>query len=203
MLKDNELHNAVFYPACGLDLQPLIRFSHLARIFIYVDYGRSEDEIENDLTDSIERLNRHLAPGKIQLVDFKSISKTDLTNREPELPPGFRLRRYLRPEEIKEKLSKTWAKRFKLRRKIGKISRKLQLIYIYGEGLATYSALYRGGNLAPKILVTIQSGVNFGGNYTEFEDGRGIFADFFSYCKEKPSVWVRGTAGYGVDTSGL
>lgn len=202
MLNKDKLCNAVFYPACGGDLQPLVRFSHLSSTFIYVDYGISENEIENYLAEVIEILNKQIAPGKLDIISSEPISKADLSDTEPTLPLGFILRRYLDPEEVREKLSQTWAKRFNLKRKFANVVRNLQLIYIYGEGLATYSALYRGGKLAPKILVTVKSGVAFGGNYTEFEDGRGIFADFLDACEEKPIIWVRGTGGYGVDTSG-
>ena len=177
MLNENELSNAVFYPACGRDLQPLVRFSHLADTFIYVDYGISEKEIESALIEVINNLNNQIAPGKIELLNSESISKAELTDAEPILPPGFKLSNYLDPEKVREKLPQVWAKRFYLHREFGKVIRKLQLIYIYGEGLATYSALYRGGKLAPKILITVQSGAAFGGNYTEFEDGKGIFPD--------------------------
>ena len=39
-MQREELQRSFFYPACGLDLQPLLRFSHLCDTFIFVDRNR-------------------------------------------------------------------------------------------------------------------------------------------------------------------
>jgi hypothetical protein len=44
------------------------------------------------------------------------------------------------------------------------------LLYIGGEGVATYQALYWSNKTAPKALAIIQPGTGFGLNWTDFRE---------------------------------
>jgi hypothetical protein len=52
---------------------------------------------------------------------------------------------------------------------------RFSVIFICGEGVATYQALYWSNNLRPKALAIIQPGTAFGGNWTDFADEDGPF----------------------------
>jgi hypothetical protein len=50
-------------------------------------------------------------------------------------------------------------------------------VYVGGDGVATYQALYLQQKVAPLVLAIIQPGHGFGLNYTNFEDPQGFLAD--------------------------
>jgi len=60
------------------------------------------------------------------------------------------------------------------------------------EGLASYCVCYQSGKIAPKIIITVQSGGGLGGGFVTLEEPEGIMARFLSECDEKPLLWVRG-----------
>ena len=51
---------------------------------------------------------------------------------------------------------------------------RFSLLYIGGEGVATFDALYIGNNAIPQILALINSD-GFSGNWTSFRDETEIF----------------------------
>ena len=56
------------------------------------------------------------------------------------------------------------------------IPRKIFLLYIGGEGVATFQALFWTNNISPKALGIIQPGTGFGLNWTDFRDTNGSLA---------------------------
>lgn len=47
---------------------------------------------------------------------------------------------------------------------------RFSLLYVRGEGVATYVGLYSNNNVSPRVVAIIQPGHGFGGNWTNFED---------------------------------
>ena len=47
---------------------------------------------------------------------------------------------------------------------------RFSLLYVRGEGVATYVGLYLNRNVSPRVVAIIQPGHGFGGNWTNFED---------------------------------
>lgn len=55
---------------------------------------------------------------------------------------------------------------------------RFSLLYIRGEGVATYAGLYCANGIAPKVLAIIQPGHGFGGNWTNYGDTRACLYHF-------------------------
>jgi hypothetical protein len=53
---------------------------------------------------------------------------------------------------------------------------RFSLLYLGGEGVATYQALYWSNRAKPKALAIIQPGTGFGLNWTDFKDKDAAFA---------------------------
>lgn len=52
---------------------------------------------------------------------------------------------------------------------------KFSLLYIAGDGAATYAALYLENNIAPRALSIIRPGTGWGGNYSSYLDSDSVF----------------------------
>ena len=152
----------VFYPGSGNDGQPIHTFNagHAAYLYIYADYGVEKQVIESKL-DSFKGykvIGRHdLALGKLVPAWNPYVSMTQ------EMAEGIRRNR-VAPYcfiAIFERLStfsnEHGAKRF-------------AVIFIGGDGIATYDALFGNKNMVAPLAVVLQDH-GFGGNYNGF--GRG------------------------------
>jgi hypothetical protein len=46
---------------------------------------------------------------------------------------------------------------------------RFSLLYVRGEGCATYQALYNSNHVLPKVMALVRPGTGFGGNFGNFE----------------------------------
>jgi hypothetical protein len=53
---------------------------------------------------------------------------------------------------------------------------RISLLFLCGDGPATYQALYLSNRIKPKILAILQPGHGFGGNWTNYRDPKAILA---------------------------
>lgn len=172
MYTDEELSQSVYYPACGFDFRTIFAFSHISNFFIYADLDNCNlNQAQSNLIEYLRTVNQQLAPGSLSLVDAQPVA--------------------LWPEQ-QHKLS---TYEFTLKRVVGQHERQLKLVYICGEGLAVYSCLFKQREVAPRVLVTIQSGRGIDGGYAHFEEPNGIVTQFLESCARKPLLWVRGGIG--------
>ena len=151
MLSDNELQGAFYYPAAGFDLQPLLRFSHLADLFIYTDPQDGEDEV-------IAALEHATAEppfeGRLEMLGRGRHVTEQQLGRSTVLPPA--MAKALHDHEMERRrhfgeIRHRWAREFHFRRHIDGISRDLRLIYVAGEALATYSAFFSEEDVRPQF----------------------------------------------------
>jgi len=200
-LSQEELSRSLFYPACGFDLQPLVRFSHLTDTFVYADWFFSRERVISDIRRELGRITPLLRPGSLELVGLESDVRLGarerrmLTSMSPDLPLTSQEAscHRMRMREVASGRD-PWAMLLKFRRTVAGRERFFKLLYIGGEALTAYSLLYRFGAIAPRFLVTIQSGLAFGGGYAHVEDPHpgGIMDRFLSRWPAKPLVWLRG-----------
>jgi len=61
--------------------------------------------------------------------------------------------------------------------------KRFSLLYIGGEGVATYQALYLSNRIKPKIVTVINPGTGFGLNWTDFRERNKIFGRTILYDK--------------------
>ncbi len=86
MLSDPELRQAFYYPGCGMDLQPLLRFSHLTDLFIYADPQYDEQQV----IDRFSRISRDPPfAGRLELLGPGRHVTAEELGRRPQWPLGY------------------------------------------------------------------------------------------------------------------
>ena len=190
MLNDIELRGAFYYPACGTDLQPLLRFSHLTDLLIYAD---PQERVENVTAEFQYNLSQPPFAGRLEMIgQGRYVSESEL-GRTMQLPP--QMARRLHEHEMARRHHfiepRPWAWEFRFRRRIDGIERDLRLLYISGEGLATYSAFYADPTTSPLLLCSIQT--CWGGVDVEeaLEAADGLHEEFLLHFRG-PRIWIRG-----------
>ena len=179
----------VYYPGWGDDGHPvkLCAESRAAHAFVYVDYRVSEEQV-------MARVN-HPERG------FRGYEVTHTEHIEEEtLRPGGWAPR-LAPDEImnanafRNSFVTPFARFYGLTRKAGYGGdhgpRRLAVLFVGGDGFATYDALYcqRDGTRAPFMILAQDHG--FGGNWASFgRDGvPGHRAGLLERLAERCGVW--------------
>ena len=174
------LQDSVYYPGSALDGRFLKYYLGFSHSMVYVDAGVSKERL-------LERINKI---GGYNLVFLKDVTQDELCpfpNLNAELfPEDF----YLQPksrEEIPNALKEAYVRRDikpyaawavfqrKARTDPGHGPERFSLLFIAGEGIATYSAIYNSNSLYPKAIVFCGADIGFGGNWTYFEKRGGIF----------------------------
>lgn len=167
------LADAVYYPAAGQHGGPVKWLAGAAHSFIYADYGvglaaaRAAAEKGFDgysLIGLAEITQEQLTPrGWAPSIEVRP-SPHDLERFGrivDELPPPFALWSVYERFSAKEEAHGP---------------RRFSLLFVGGDGVATYDALFRGHRVAPRFLFLIRPGTGFGLNYTDFLDENGLFA---------------------------
>lgn len=166
------LKNSLYYPASGQDGSP-IRHANVLKInsFVYVDTFTTENELENIL--GFESFRGYHIYGQ------KRLTKNDLT------PDGWQLKF---PSDVDEHTKDDYvmAMRMADANPHNAFARwiilerdkdldenhgphSISLLFIRGEGAATYQALYVEQKILPQILAIIRPGTGDGGNFSLFE----------------------------------
>ncbi|MFZ4774157.1 MAG: hypothetical protein ACOYM3_02260 [Terrimicrobiaceae bacterium] len=151
------LASAVFYPASRLDPRPVMELAGKFSNFVYVDYSLGAKRVEGGLCGP----------------RFDGYRVAEIEDFEPEgflgcswkdLPPPRRLD----PERMKKPFIKI--ARLKKRRKADGDSgaEEIRILFICGEALVIYRALYHRRELAPDCLVYVNPGIYEGGNHLDF-----------------------------------
>ena len=76
---------------------------------------------------------------------------------------------------------------------------RFSLLFIGGEGIATYSGLYLSRGITPRALAIIQPGHGFGFNWTDFGDPEGPMAEVVRHGRSMPEYIFSG----GMDGGGI
>ena len=187
------LKDSLYYPACDIDGE-VIRYCNLhfeqLKIcsFIYADYGTGE-----------ERLNEHL-DGFLgyHLLATREIMPEDVgANMKLAMPEDINPEEYIRYQDVWHQFAR-WAV-FERDEDRGDNHgpKRFSLLYLGGEGIATYSGLYLRNNITPKAIALIQPGHAFGLNWTNFWDWNGPLARTVRMGKSLPKYYFFG--GYGFD----
>ncbi|MBP5998827.1 MAG: hypothetical protein KA534_00090 [Sediminibacterium sp.] len=165
------LKNSLFYPACDNDggvVKDCNKNNQDLGIdtFIYCDYAFGEELLNEQMN------NFH----GYRVVATRSLRQNDLIPKgwNVQMPPRLDLQQY---HMFKEAYKTPFAKWIVYERVPDKGAdfgpKRFSLIYIGGEGIATYQAVYWSNNACPKALVIIQPGHAFGLNWTDFTEENG------------------------------
>ncbi len=162
------LTDSVYYPACGFDCNPVRYLAGNFSSFVYVDYGVGREAL-------IE--NIHGFRG------YRVAARRDVTEREltpdgwtPQPPQCADGNPQVRTDWVKAPFG-VWAIQERAEGYGPEHGpERFSLLYIGGDGVATFQALYLGNRVAPAVVAVIQPGHGFGGNWTNFEDPDRLFA---------------------------
>jgi hypothetical protein len=158
------LENSLYYPGCGFD-GTVIKYVNTTvpqwgiTSYVYCDYGISEQALE-ERQDTFRGYN---ILGSRQ-VDVNELIPNGWT---PVLPPGINPQAYLFNKNNWEAPYARWIV-YERSREVGEEHgpRRFSLLYLGGEGVATYQALYWTNNLTAKAVAVFEHG--WGGNWTDF-----------------------------------
>ena len=183
------LRNSLYYPACGLDGDPVKYLAGLVRSFVYVDYGCDEDEFEAELREPGFRGYSVLAK--------RAVSESELLPRGWK--PAPRHPRDVMPPGWDGPKGRPFCKWVVLEQRHGDFKgegSRISLLYWHHDGVEAFRALYMARHLVPRAIAIIQSGEGFGGNYTDFRDPDGILArDILDNPAGQPELLLYG--GFG------
>ncbi|HEV7346923.1 hypothetical protein [Telluribacter sp.] len=170
------LDNSFYYPACGLDGRVVKWYARHIQSFIYCDYAISKErfllEMENFMGYTV--------------FGHRSVQQQELVPNGwyPVLPRGAgNFRKY---EHVWEKPFCHWVV-YERNAELGEEHgpKRFSLLFICGEGVATYQALYHTNRTSAKAVAIIRPGTGFGFNWTNF------------YEAEKPLYQVMMENPYG------
>ncbi len=161
------LSGSVYYPACEFDGDPVKYLAGNFHSFVYVDYGVGRDSLLQNL-DGFR--------------GYRILAHRDVTERQ--LTPNGWTPQFPRPSDGDPRSRADWIKPpfgfwsiHERREEYGPDHgpSRFSLLYIGGDGVATFQALYHGNRVVPAVAAVIQPGTGFGGNWTSFKDQNGIF----------------------------
>ncbi|MBM3330101.1 MAG: hypothetical protein FJY67_11640 [Calditrichaeota bacterium] len=167
------LSGCVYYPSCGFDGRPIQYCGGFTHSFVYVDYGYSRDRV-------FDELHREGAFRGYRIAGCREVARSELVGPcaweviQPDKQRDGDPVRYI--DHIKPPFA-LWAILDRLPHfgaEHGPV--RLSLLYIGGEAVASYQALFYSHGIAPAMVAIIQPGEGFGYNWTNFFDSRGIFA---------------------------
>lgn len=162
------LEGSVYYPACGVDGDPVKYLGGNFHSFVYVDYGVGR----HALRDELETFRGY------RVFAFRPVLEHELVPQgwAPRFPAGYVPRRSPSVTWVKQPFAE-WI----VYERLGSYPEthgpeRFSLLYIGGDGAASYQALYHGNNATPAVVAVIRPGTGFGGNWTNFHDRNDIFA---------------------------
>lgn len=162
------LNDSVYYPACGLDGDPIKYLGRQFQSFVYVDYGVGRDAV-------LQRLEHFKG---YDLEACRDLESKDLVTSG--WPPPDLARMTSLTERVVQTICEPFAVWALYRRQPNYDDdhgpTEFSLLYIGGDGVATFHALFYSRQVTPAAICLIQPGTGFGGNWTDFEDQDGILA---------------------------
>jgi hypothetical protein len=162
------LQGSVFYPASGMHGLPVKSFSGYAHSFVYADWNISQD-----------LLTRHLDTFKgYKLAHSRSVCQADLCFKpfQPILPDpsdGDIARQHIRDDFSPYALWTVFDRLPEFTEVHG--PERFSLLFVGGDGVATFQSLYYSNQCAPSVVVLIRCD-GFSGNWTSFFNPKKIFA---------------------------
>ena len=158
------LENSVYYPSSHFDGSVVKAYAHDHPSFVYCDYGVTEDQFMAE----IQTFRGY------DVLAHRPVQKDELIPNgwQPQQPPHHLLANYGKyPDYIKPPFAH-WAvyeRKPEYSDRHGPV--RFSLLFVGGEGVATYQALYWSNRTTPKAVAIVRPGTGFGLNWTNFLDG--------------------------------
>jgi len=164
------LSGSLFYPASGLDLDAIPLAGRAEERAIYCDYGIASE----GLVKQLEALDARRAGFRVDEIRPVELDALGMTPFDVQAPPHPRARR-VRAKVAVDPYA-VWISLSCMSTDEGH-ARRVQILFIAGDGVATFDALYTRRGIAPAGIAIIQPGHGFGGNWTNFESETGPLAE--------------------------
>lgn len=157
------LAHSLYYPAAGLDGDPIAYLAGNYLSFVYVDYGISRAVLLNTLS---ERGFRGYSIVAQRPVTQRELIPNGWTNHtvSKNIPVGIVGADQITP--FCEWIIFQRSDEYDIRHGPERFS----LLYMCADGVATFEALYVSNSTAPEAIAIVQPGHSFGGNWTNFAD---------------------------------
>ena len=155
------LQGSMYYPASGTEGQLVKHFSDRFNSFVYCDYDVGEERVR-------EELSGFKGYG---IMAGRALHREELIPNGwvPELPPGLRPDAAMPRMGLQHEPFAYWAI---LQRSPDRGEEhgpeRFSLLFVGGDGVASYQALFWTNGAAPEGLAIINPGTGFGNNYTDF-----------------------------------
>jgi hypothetical protein len=169
---DDLLRDSIYYPASYCDMSVIEMFGGYGHSFIYVDLCMNKAFFN-------EQINQQFK-GYKKLFD-REVKQSELCFRPysqilPVKDEDGDLEKYHFKTGNGEESAAFWVV-YERRDSIdpGYGPKRFSLLYIAGEGVATYQALYYSNKTKPSLIVMISCNTGTGGNWTEFLKRGGFF----------------------------
>jgi hypothetical protein len=189
-----QLESSVYYCGAGIDFQPILRFGDVVENFIYVTAGLTKNEFLNGIDEFIkntqEGLNKNdsslekISTSNISINEIEHLMSSRIIYGKPDYFSQNDYDNYI--QSIQQFIDKK--DEFHLEvcfiLKIGNIEKSIRLFHLSGEALATYDIIYRRQNIAPKVFISIQTGL--------IEIPSRFSNRLFELSLVKPKIWLRG-----------
>ncbi len=180
----------LFYPACAFDWRPLVKFTspgkYNCQTILYCDWYRDH---EGALATQLKNI-----PVALECESESVITPEELTAASTVAPPDFlnedELARYRHTYRMCS-VKTGWGRRVVLRGELGNGQvRKLNLIYLGAEGVATYLQVFTQQKIAPYMLCTLNCGIGFGCGWDDFRVYGGALGRAVDLNPSKPEYVV-------------
>lgn len=187
------LQDSLYYPASGYDADPVRYLAGNYVSFVYVDYGASEEELNEKLLDP-----EHGFAG-YELIAQRSV-------KDRELDPYGWVQPPLLPEDDDTSLHESWlSQRFCLWSILQRCKdyppshgpHRFSLLYLCVDGVAAFRALYVNNRVAPGAVAIIQPGNTYScGRPTDFRNPKENLAQLvLKNPAGKPEILIYGGLG--------
>lgn len=198
---DDLLHNSLYYPASCTDGGVIKDCNTLRKnlgvvSFVYCDYHVTQEYLSKNLNMrgyhvmanrdlSIEEIgNRPNIHGYISLSAMEQNKMVKNINLYANPSPFARWMVFERDNNYTNEHG----------------PQRISVLYVCGEGVATYLSLYAARNISPCILAIIQPGHGFGFNWTNFFDSKAaLYRALKANPAGMPQYVYKGGIGKGYD----
>lgn len=167
---ENVLRSSCFYPSSGLDSSPVLLANGCVHSFVYADYGTSRKDFEAEISFRGFSPYRQILHRDIERRELMPVEWTAQTPRRFD-NPGFDGRQRLLDAQRHHTFWghwSIWQRREKHGEQVG--PRLFSFLFLSGEAVELYEALYARNDLVPKVMAIIQPGHVLGDNWTNFYD---------------------------------
>ena len=173
------LKDSLYYPASGLDGDPIRHLGGYIHSFVYTDYSVGETKIAESLVDPKHQLKGY------RLIFSKNVSETVFGSSPPYEQNGSKAATL--PYAL-------WAVLERLNEfGTNHGPRRLSFLFIGGEAVQVFKHLYIDNGETPEVVAIIHCGIGWGGVCNDLADRRQQLAqDVLDHCARQPRFVLYG-----------